>query len=383
MASNRIKIFISSRNHSPINFLGELQELSDVRKELKRIIEGITILGEISGKYKGKKYPLFKVFINEDEPPGSADLNSWEKCMQEVKSSDFVIAIIDGHAGWALPEYPLGICHDEYRTCKTLDPEKIYTIVLHEEIRTIPTDSGDIQRWENFWNYIEPDLSFTKFPKNGEELIEISLSTLAEALKRLVHKGSKSPSGKCYYFGQALEWSRLTYDERKQEIEISLMNSFKKSETVNPNTLLIPFKKKKVYSLFHGIPDSLSISHAKELVGQPFLYDYKSYESIRDLKAIGPIHIIGCHKTITESQALKMLGHPDVILVKAPFGLFLVDDIEKIQIIFIQNCRNQTETEKGMQLFFDWLTQKTDEVNYLITRAEKRVIIIESVYRVS
>ena len=51
-------------------------------------------------------------------------------------------------------------------------------------------------------------------------------------------------------------------------------------------------------------------------------YYVKDYQLEASLigKRGGPLHIIACLKTATESQAAKFLGFPDATLVAAPFG---------------------------------------------------------------
>ena len=51
----------------------------------------------------------------------------------------------------------------------------------------------------------------------------------------------------------------------------------------------------------------------------------------------GPVHVIACHKTATESQAARLLGFPDATLVSAPFGIFAADPVQKVQFAFITN----------------------------------------------
>jgi len=53
-----------------------------------------------------------------------------------------------------------------------------------------------------------------------------------------------------------------------------------------------------------AIPDAMSVSSARELVGQPFLHDYELADFIDDNEG-GPVHIIACHKGATESQAKR------------------------------------------------------------------------------
>jgi hypothetical protein len=127
----------------------------------------------------------------------------------------------------------------------------------------------------------------------------------------------------------------------------------------------------------HAIPASLSVGPAKELVGQPFLRDHLLSSSLTG-KRCGPLHIIACHKTATESQATKLLGFSDATLVTAPFGVFVADPIQKVQFAFITNCRDEANTRHGLQRFIEWLNQ-TGEDKLLAERAQARARIIRAI----
>jgi ABC-type dipeptide/oligopeptide/nickel transport system ATPase component len=62
------------------------------------------------------------------------------------------------------------------------------------------------------------------------------------------------------------------------------------------------------------------------------------------LGIVGESGLIACHKTVTEAQALRLLGFPDATVVSAPFGVYVADDVQKIQMILIANCRDETTT---------------------------------------
>jgi hypothetical protein len=114
------------------------------------------------------------------------------------------------------------------------------------------------------------------------------------------------------------------------------------------------------------------------MVGQPFLRDYEAFPVLSVQKAAGPVHLIACHKTVTEAQAVRLLGFPDATVVSAPFGVYLADDVQKIQIVLIANCRDETTTLHGVQRFFDWLEQ-TGEADRLAHRAQSRTNIIKAI----
>lgn len=103
----------------------------------------------------------------------------------------------------------------------------------------------------------------------------------------------------------------------------------------------------------HGIPSGMAESAARELIGRPFLMDHKRVEEIDSTreKIVGPVHIIGVHKNVTERQALTFLGYPDAIIVKGKFGIYVADEVQKIQLVFLANCRDCTATRHNMNGF--------------------------------
>jgi hypothetical protein len=83
------------------------------------------------------------------------------------------------------------------------------------------------------------------------------------------------------------------------------------------------------------------------------------------------VHVIACQKGVTESQAVRQLGFPDAVVVSAPFGVYVADDVQKIQMAFIAHCRDQTTTRLGVQAFLRWL-EDHGEAQYLVQRAIHR-----------
>jgi len=71
----------------------------------------------------------------------------------------------------------------------------------------------------------------------------------------------------------------------------------------------------KILLVVNAIPAALTISAAREMVGRPFLRDHLHVPSL--VSAVGPVHLIGCNRGATESQALQLLGFPDATVVTA------------------------------------------------------------------
>jgi hypothetical protein len=103
---------------------------------------------------------------------------------------------------------------------------------------------------------------------------------------------------------------------------------------------------------------------------QPFLSDWKTMNEMPK-EVAGPVHVIACHKGFTESQAIKLLGFPDAVVVSAPFGVYVADRVQCIQMVFIPNCRDETSTRRGVQHFFHWLAEQAEEAD-LVARAVSR-----------
>ena len=67
------------------------KSLSEIRKKLKQLTESHSLFGK----------KVFKVWINETEPPEEGSTDSWDACLQAVKDADILISLYNGNAGWA------------------------------------------------------------------------------------------------------------------------------------------------------------------------------------------------------------------------------------------------------------------------------------------
>jgi hypothetical protein len=89
----------------------------------------------------------------------------------------------------------------------------------------------------------------------------------------------------------------------------------------------------------------------------------------------GPMHIIACHRGITESQAQRMLGFPNATIVAGPFGVYVVDPVQAIQLALLGNCSDDHATRLAVQRFMDWLPQ-SGQLPILVRTAKKRKDIV-------
>jgi hypothetical protein len=70
-----------------------------------------------------------------------------------------------------------------------------------------------------------------------------------------------------------------------------------------------------------------------------------------------------------------LLGFPDATVVAAPFGIYVADDVQKVQFVLLSNCRDETATRHALQRFIEWL-DVAGEAADLVERARSRKRIV-------
>jgi hypothetical protein len=371
MAIKTLTVMISSRCDDKFpSSRGNSRSLTAIRKVLKQHIEDEQIFGVAS----------FEVWINEYTPSQSGKTDSWETCLNAARKCDIFIALYNGNAGWARKEdSDIGICHAELKTALDHAPGKVFSISIAEKDHIATLTSPIHKRFQEF--FASQNLFRGGGVHNEAELGERVRQTMQEAVVSLARQGVREASRGRYHMGEALDWSRLDCS-RRQEIMVAVLRDAL-GERADGNTKIdaqaavLKIGNEKVSFIVSGIPAALSVAAAREMVGQPFLRDHRHQELLNKNKSKGPVHIVGCHRAITEAQALRILGFPDATVISAPFGIYTVDDIQKIQMVFITNCRDETTTRHGLQRFFEWLEQTGEDKN-LVKRATSRKKIVDA-----
>lgn len=369
MAQQKIKIMISSRSDA-----GSIDDgnggkigLSDVRKAIKKRLH--------EEKIDGK--PVFDVWINEDEEGDGAD-NSWEECIQQAEKCDLFVSLYSGDPGWQKDGSGIGICHAEYEAAFSQAPAKVKVLRIGK-----PKVNQRKSAEKLFFEAISKSNSYDSFiSKNASELMARTITIARELLLKAAHTGCREFRQSGPNMGEALEWSRMDYSERAENIRQSLSNALNEKQNSEKSfdenrAAIVELQKTKILFMCHAIPAAFGVSAAKEMVGQPFLRDYQYIQKSGSADVAGPVHIIGCSKSVTEAQAIGLLGFPDAIFVSGSFGVYVADRIQKIQMCLIPNCRDASSTRHGLQRLFEWL-DRSDELNDLAQRAKSRRAIIDA-----
>ncbi len=368
--SSKLRVMISSRCNDRFPQKPGGRVLSDIRKDLKNEIEALELFGK----------PIFEVWINEDTPPQGGTWDSWDVCLQAVDDCDVLIALSNGNAGWAENGGDIGICHAELSRGLSRAPGKVRLISLGN-IATSAT--AEDERNKRFQEYVNRQSLF----RGGNVATEADLKArvkeaVRDALIMLAQVGVRESSKGRFHSGEALDWARLDFAARQKAMKNVLREAMRQraGSSTDGEHLFVQLGGVDILCVPAAIPAALTVSAAKEMVGQPFLRDHELSSTLTKgkNKRGGPVHVIACHKSATEAQATRLLGFPDATVVSAPFGIFVADNVQKVQFAFIVNCRDESTTRHGVQRFFEWLAQSGEEA-LVAERAEARGRIVAAI----
>ncbi len=359
-----LSLMISSRCRDTIPYQNGPKSLEVLRRDIKTQLEAI--------KLGGKQ--VFRVWIHEDESNASALMNNWEQCLEKSRHTDVFIVLYNGRAGWLGTDSPVkdgvGICHAELSAAFNKAPAKVRGIYFTDLVEAKP-GSPD----EAFQQYVSrlnlPGAQVT----TGEEALRRAEELAAAIVLSLAREGVGVNSTGSYYAGEALEWSRMNFQKRREVMTSAVVRLLRRRDgrAIEPpadNIAAVKIRGSDIGFVCDSIPASMSTAAAREMVGQPFLNDPQQTRKWQAALG-GPVHVIACQKSVSESQALRQLGFPDAVVVSHPFGVYVADAVQKIQMAFIANCRDETTTRKGVQDFLNWLDDH-GEVEYLVQRAKDR-----------
>jgi uncharacterized protein DUF4062 len=364
--SSKLRVMISSRCDDLFPAPGG-RTLSEIRKDLKQEIEALEAFGR----------KIFDVWINEETPPQGGSWDSWDVCLQAVKDCDILIALCNGNAGWAKDAGDIGICHAELATGMSQAPAKVRLVALPN---VAITKTAEGTRNQRFQEYVKVQSRFRGGTVTSEAALKAGVKgVLSDSLITLAQAGVRDSNKGRFSIGQALDWSRMDFRARQTEMRRVLRDTMRQrsGSLDDGDHLIVRLAGTEILIAPNAIPAAITVSAARELVGQPFLRDHELANALK-LKRGGPVHVIACHKTATESQATKLLGFPDATVVSDRFGIFVADNIQKVQFAFMVNCRDDANTRNNTQSFFAWLSQ-TGEEKLLAERAMARARIVRAI----
>jgi len=361
--SSKIRVMISSRCNDMFPLKAkERIKLTDLRLKLKREIEKAELLGS---------YP-YEVWVNEDATT-SAERDSWEECMRQARECDIFLMLYNGNAGWkGEGEYSsVGICEAEFQTAYSTAPGKITIMDIFErDSPGKPAQAHD----RSFQARIARENLFGPRPKDPAALEQAIRKAIVSRTIDLAQKGASEAGRGRGYIGPALDWKRLPYPDRRDRMIASALAGLGAKAGSDGRSCTANIDGQAILFRIGAVPDSLSIAAAREMVGQPHLGDDACSAALNKCFG-GPVHVVACHRGATEARAQRMLGFPNATVVAAPFGIYVVDPVQAVQLVLIGNCVDDNATRLGVQRFLDWLPQ-SGQRPILVRVAKKRKEVV-------
>jgi hypothetical protein len=322
--------------------------------------------------------PVFSVYLNELDHSASAEpiIN---RCRELVRLADIVLVLYDGRAGWS-PADSIGICQVEFAYAMATSSTKVRVIEL--PVAPLPKQGPARERDIAFREEKERLRPWTHQAATADEAVDAAKAALYAAVIELARAGSRSGRGRQVSdSGDALDWKRMNYSERAEAMVSAMQVALRRAGATDApqasaavagrdRMLVLPIAGRRVLVRLHAIPAAMTVPAARELVGQPFLDDHLSAPLLSDDLG-GPLHLIACAGGVTESQAIRQLGYPDATIVASDFGVYIADPVQKQQLVFLSNCRDDTTTADRVETFRDWLVRTSEDTN-LEARARSR-----------
>lgn len=356
-----IKVFLSSKVNPVFEGLDRSDySLADLRKFIKKEFEGEIFLGE----------KLIKVVMNEEGFEATFDKDAFDNCLENVKSADLIVILYNGDAGWA-PDKDInanGICHEEYLQAMNDHPSMTRGVNLTKYFKSVSYSVDQKKRNDSFMDDINRLYRFKEYSeaKSIDELEEYIKKLILGYIKHSIDqafKAKKELDQNNTIFGKTLDWKKLSYAQRAKELKEISTATFGDifSDTI---------------CQYHGIPDHLSISDARNSMGRPFLHEHElikgsSFNS-------GVIHFITVYGNATETQIKNLIGFPDLTLIKTTFGFYLWEQTSQIQIFVSSNCINPNLIKTRRQQILNWL-KSSNEKRKIKIRADERYKILKAI----
>jgi hypothetical protein len=364
---------ISSRAMTSV--FGGSMTLTDVRANLRAALHAIRWAQPTGVGMVGRDQPLFDVWTHEVQSGDTADRSTTQISLDEIDKADVIVVLYTGEAGSAANGREIGICHMELEQALSRRPEIVALVGLEPLVET------GLERDQRFREYVARQKLYSPQGIRDYAALEHKvIELLQERVAHLVNRGAARIGGPIDQ-GQALDWQRLNLDGRREAMRRALARAFGVALTDqwDPERLQpVSINGASLAVRIDAIAGALSNAAARERVGQPFLRDHTLSSQIQEIDAPGVVHVIACHRGITESQAQKILGSPDAMTVATDFGLYALDRVQKVQILFLAKCGNETAVASAARLMGEWL-QATGEQARLVANAESRRRILQAI----
>ncbi len=356
-----INVMISSRSAAPV-FGGT--PLATLRERLRERLESLSLAGN----------RVFDVWIHERDVAASAKRSILEASLDEVAKADIVLVLYTGEAGSAAGDAEIGICHAELRDALARRRDVVSLIALEPLIEAkAPKDRA-------FQAFVERQKLMRLAARNAAELFEVATHIVHQRVAELAKRGATLGGGRLDR-GTALDWARLEPSQRSRAMREALRDALGGVETEHgADVRVATLAKTPILFRLSAAATPLTGATARERIADLHRRDHLFVAQLAREGATGPVHVVACHRAVTEAQALRLVGSPDAIAIASDFGVLAVDNVTKAQLVLLARCHDAAATALAVRRLREWLAA-TDEGEHVERRALARRDIVEAIAR--
>ncbi len=368
----QIKVMLSSRSMSAAFAPPHETTLEQLRRKIQKQLHALrwVLPDDASGPGLTSVDPIFDVWIHENDT-ANAGSNTTGLSLDQISQADIIIVLYTGEAGSAEGNAQIGICHAELQAALARRGAVVHIVEL------MPIKQSEEPNDVKFRRYVrELKLFHTKVEDESDLLAKVR-RLLHKAVAELTHRGARGRPR--LDRGQPLDWNRLDLVARQETMRDALTAELgvPKSDLKIEAPVVIELAGRCFGARLDAIPAALSVAAARELVGQPFHRDHHFVSRLSKSQP-GVIHLIACHRGVTEAQATRMLGTPNAIAVPSDFGVYAADHVQHIQVFLLAHCADESAIGVAVRRLDEWLRQ-TGEIERVARRAEARLQILYAV----
>lgn len=364
---DRIPVFLSSRILPTVaSSTGGATPLKVVRNNIEQRL------------YAGIGREILWVFSSPNEP-ALGDQTAIGRCLREARRSQVFVCLCTGDPGMTNAASPLGICHQELLAAIDDSPNKVVIVRLEEAqskkaFAAHPAFSAlvnDFQTTHQKW---------VTTAKTDVEIEDQAVAAVFEVIRRMGARAHATWRRNRAYAGSRFRWASKTYSERTQDIAGLIAQQLGANASVKvtrqpqlwqPGLATLALGSDELLLTITGVPDSFGVADARKYAGYPFRDDALHGQAAPGTTWIGPLHVIGVHKGVTESQMRSHLGNADIAILKTPFGFVAQDRSQAIQVAYLSDCVEEDATVEGAAELLSWLAD-TDIAQQVRELAQRR-----------
>lgn len=356
-----IDVMVSSRSNTKV-FGGT--PLSAIRERLRERLEGLALAGN----------RVFDVWIHERDVAPSARRSILEASLEQVAKADVVLVLYTGEAGSAAGDAEIGICHAELREALARRRE-IVTVVALDPIPE-PRSSKD----KAFQAFVAKQQLLVQRARDEAELFEVAARVVHQRVAELAKRGAGTGTGRVDR-GTALDWARMQPAQRGRAMKQALRDAVGGVETgADADVRVATLADAPLLLRLAAAPLPLANAAARDRLADLHRRDHAHAALLESERAAGPVHLVACHRGVTEAQAIRLAGSPDAIAIASDFGVLVADEVTKLQVILLSRCHDAAGTQLAMRRLREWLAA-TDEGEHVERRAAARRDIVAAIAR--